>query len=306
MICDRPTEVGITEDPFIRSKYGQCMYPSEFNGPILIIGGWRAHGRTGNNLIEFMHAVQQARDSGYQLGVMRNSWATKRILSMWMATEERDDWIEVFERAFCVKVFQNDAELEGWDVMPTDTKKLFYYQSQQPLAEYIESQSHILRSLYRNYNTGVGKTLLGGQAQDMCSGIDAIFGDERQSVIYSVIHSRYLEGEPGIRLLAHLSQTSGCDPTAALEMRPEYVKSILRPLGLLDYPIVFITDGENSKVLRGLLDDPDIGPMIETVPEKSVWLGGDITLATMANVFIGKCFIHAISCRSLCSQVLKN
>eukprot|EP00580_Thalassiosira_gravida_P008657 CAMPEP_0201627596 /NCGR_PEP_ID=MMETSP0493-20130528/2746_1 /ASSEMBLY_ACC=CAM_ASM_000838 /TAXON_ID=420259 /ORGANISM="Thalassiosira gravida, Strain GMp14c1" /LENGTH=62 /DNA_ID=CAMNT_0048098097 /DNA_START=1 /DNA_END=186 /DNA_ORIENTATION=+ len=62
--------------------------------------------------------------------------------------------------------------------------------------------------------------------------------------MYSVIHSRSLEGEPGLRLLGNLAHRSGCDPVAALEMKPDYIKAILKPLGMMKHPIVFITDGQ--------------------------------------------------------------
>jgi hypothetical protein len=70
-------------------------------------------------------------------------------------------------------------------------------------------------------------------------------------------------------------------------MRPEYIKAILRPLGMLQYPIVLITDGEDPTVEQRLKDDPEIGPMLRLVPADNSWIGGDITLATMSNVFIG-------------------
>ena len=36
--------------------------------PILLLNEMQAHGRTGNNLAEFMHAIQLTRDRGIQLG----------------------------------------------------------------------------------------------------------------------------------------------------------------------------------------------------------------------------------------------
>jgi hypothetical protein len=56
---------------------------------------------------------------------------------------------------------------------------------------------------------------------------------------------------------------------------------------MLQYPIVLITDGEDPTVEQRLKDDPEIGPMLRLVPADNSWIGGDITLATMSNVFIG-------------------
>ena len=66
---------------------------------------------------------------------------------------------------------------------------------------------------------------------------------------------------------------------------PNYVKSILEPLDMLKHPIVLITDNQNQAVTQRLMDDPDIGKVLRFVPEPTV--GGDITLAIMADVFIG-------------------
>ncbi len=84
-----------------------------------------------------------------------------------------------------------------------------------------------------------------------------------------------------------VSAGSGCDPIAALEMEPEYVKAILEPLDMLNHPIVFMTDHQRPEIMERLMADPDLGPNILLVPSEASWIGGDITLAAMANVFIG-------------------
>ncbi|KAL7529679.1 hypothetical protein ACHAXR_003088 [Thalassiosira sp. AJA248-18] len=58
---------------------------------------------------------------------------------------------------------------------------------------------------------------------------------------------------------------------------------------MLKHPIVVITDGQNLPTMQRLKADPQIGPMIRIVPASpgTCWIGGDVTLATMANVFIG-------------------
>ncbi|KAL7529831.1 hypothetical protein ACHAXR_003183, partial [Thalassiosira sp. AJA248-18] len=286
-ICDRPTDVGSVEDFASLQQYAQCPEISQ-DKPILLIEGNRSHGRTGNNLVEFLHAIQQARDKEVQLGIMANSWAMHLLTKMWMAIEG-DDWVSQFENAFCVKIFHSQTQLEGWDVTHLNTKDLLHYgvRVKAPLGEYMASQEYDLRTLFRNYNTGVGTDRRGRPVKDMCSGINALFGEKQKNAIYSVIHSRTLEGKPGIRLLSKVARKSGCDPVAALEMKPDYVKSILEPLGMIGYPIVVITDGQNPTVVDRLLADPEIGPSISVVPKESSWIGGDLTLAVMSNVFIG-------------------
>ena len=248
----------------------------------------KAFGRTGNNLLEFLHAIQQARDNDIQLGVVVNSWAMDVLSKMWMSIDS-ENWEEEFEQAFCVKIIHFPYwELLGWDVLRPNTKELFHYTSKKPLGEYIDSQAFAIRALFRKSNEGAeGVDINNNQVQDMCSGINAVFGEYRQSAIYSVIHSRNLEGQPGKRLLANQARRSGCDKMAALDMRPDYVKSILKPLGMMDYPIVFISDGQNPEILERLMSDPEIRPLIRIIPEESTWIGGDLAVAVMSNVFIG-------------------
>ena len=121
----------------------------------------------------------------------------------------------------------------------------------------------------------------------MCSVLDATFGDTKQSAVYSVIHSRSMEGEPGYKLLGRIAENSGCDPRAAINLEPEYVKGILKPLGMMNQPIIFITDNQRPKILERLKSDPEIGPLIHLIPEETSWVGGDITIATMSTVFLG-------------------
>ena len=105
------------------------------------------------------------------------SWVTEMLLKMWFAidTPTEVEWKARFESSFCVKVFHSMSELEGWEVVREDTKSLFWYQSEQPLGSYINSQGQVLRTLYQNYNTAVGYDRQHHRVGDMCSEIDAMF-----------------------------------------------------------------------------------------------------------------------------------
>jgi len=121
----------------------------------------------------------------------------------------------------------------------------------------------------------------------MCSAVDTIFGDGILGApVYSVVHSRSLE-DVGMYLSKMVSDKFGCDPIAALEMQPEYVKAGLEPLDLLKHPIIFMTDNQRPEILERLLADPDIGPNILLIPPEASWKGGDMTLALLSNAFIG-------------------
>lgn len=290
-VCGRLADIGTAEDLALLQRYAQCAEMSP-DRPIVILNGQDSYGRTGNNLVELLHSVQYARDNDIQLGISVHSWAMDVIQSMWLSAEN-DDWESELESALCVKIFHDKKEMQAWEVKNNtkymESKDLFYYGNDidRPLGEYMAGQEHVVRTLFRHYNDGNGVDHKGSPVRDMCSGIDALFGTKRKHAIYSVIHVRSLEGEPGKRRMKRLAQDTGCDPNAALHMNPEYVKSILRPLGMMAYPIVVITDGQDPSVLQRLLDDEEIGRIVYVVPPNASWYGGDMALAIMSNVFIG-------------------
>jgi hypothetical protein len=234
-------------------------------------------------------------------------------------------WKQFVEETLCIRIITTNEELTQYKeiIEMTNTKDLFRLLPQldtdvdasssiasaipttTTLEEYIEYQCYILRSLYRYYNKGVGyQARRNGRivpTLNMCSVIDTLFGDndggtaatattidnntnQSNNIHYSVIHSR---SEVGNTLKA-VSRRSGTDPTASMTMEPEYIKSILRPLNMLTSPIVYIGDKKaNPDIVNRLLHDVDIGPYIIVVPSNNSWVGGDITLGTMATVFIG-------------------
>jgi len=72
-----------------------------------------------------------------------------------------------------------------------------------------------------------------------------------------------------------------------LPMSPDYITSILLPLGMLDYPIILLTDGKSSDVERELFNDPMIGPKLIVLSENVVLNGADVALAVLSDVYIG-------------------
>ncbi|KAL7451174.1 hypothetical protein ACHAWC_003002 [Mediolabrus comicus] len=307
-ICGRGTGVGTSSDLALprHNQDNTNTCPIANSNKLLLIKGNLSYGRTGNNLVELLHALQYSHDFDVTLGIMENSWAQKVLNEMFLAVKDVNTWKPDFEEALCVKVFHQDSSLDDWSLVEWDdlfelgigrgalglnvdyltSKKMFVYTSQAPLHEYVGDQSKFLQNWFRNYNIGEGTTIRGNPVRDMCSGFQTLFGDQTD-VLYSVIHQRSLEGRPGLELMKRLAVASGCDPVAALHMGPDYVKSILKPLGMLKYPIVLITDGQEFSVMQRLLNDPEISPNLRLVPEEATWVGGDITLAVMSDVFIG-------------------
>jgi hypothetical protein len=289
-ICGRQTNTGTRNDLALLQHFsymdGSC--PGANSNDLLLLQGTSTYGRTGNNLIEFFHALQYSRDNNVLLGMMSDCWAFQMIFQMWwMPTgQDESDWEEMFEKTFCVKIFHREDELKGYNMIFSElnlnhrdfTKQLFYYVSDSPLIDYIGYQSSLLQKLLHRFNTG-GSAV--EPVRDMCSGLDAIFGTRnKKDIIYSVIHQRHM-------VMNKMNLKSGCHPTGAMNMEPEYVKAILRPLGMLQHPIVLLTDGGDPSVAQRLMADPEIAPMLRLIPASSSWVGGDITLGIMSNVFIG-------------------
>lgn len=246
------------------------------------------------------------------------------ITKFWFAIQDDDihAWIKLIEESLCVKIFTKEDELYQYkEIQRPATADLFFMYGQRrrksmtpqvvpTLPEYIDYQTRILRTLWRSYNTGVGVNMQHKPVHDMCSVLNVMFHNQHlvqkiktkrrktlqykissqpvntTNAVYSVIHSRSLESA-GERLMEGVAKHTGCHPTAALNMEPQYIKSILEPLDMLDKPIIFITDNQRPEILDRLLEDIEIGPNIKVPEDDESWIGGDITTAVLADVFIG-------------------
>lgn len=296
-VCGRMAAVSPEQEQQSINKYtSECPTTISFDDPIFLIEGQDPFGRTGNKLLGFLHALEKARKTGMIVGIVIDSWVTPVITSFFMSIQDGDvdGWKQQMEKTFCIKLLTQEELPNYTNVVRKDAKSIFIYTGDvhEDLEEYIAFQTFHLRNLFRHYNTGVGVNSQNQKSRNMCISLDEIFGNDKRSQAYSVIHSRSFNSRPlerksGMDQLRRICSKAGCDLTAALDMQPEYVKSILRPLGMLDHPIVLISDGQDLSVAERLLKDPEIAPMIHLVPNRAKWVGGDITLATMSNVFIG-------------------
>lgn len=226
----------------------------------------------------------------------------KAVLPFFMAddSENENRWKSRLEQGLCLKILPKKTKTTMGRGM--NNRKLYNYKTKASREEHVASQVHVMRTLFQHHNTGMGVGYKGKKVRDMCSGINALFAkdrneevlgvgveeDRRSSALYSVIHVRYFEGH-GKGMLAKTAARTGCDPAAALQMAPEYVKSILAPLGMLGHPIVIISDNQRGSktIIKRLRGDPEIGPMLRSVPTTNGarWLGGDITLAVMVRAY---------------------
>ncbi|KAK1741977.1 hypothetical protein QTG54_007550 [Skeletonema marinoi] len=296
-VCGRMAAIPPEQEQQTINKYtNQCPTVVTYDDPIFLIEGQDPFGRTGNKLLGFLHALEKARKTGRIVGiVVDDSWALPVITTFFMSIQDGDvdEWKHQMEKTFCIKLLTREELPKYTDVVRRSAKDIFIYtgDSDDDLEEYIEFQTYHIRNLFRHYNNGDGVNSEKKKVRNMCISLDEMFGSDR-SCVYSVIHSRSFNSRPlerksGMQQLGRICAKSGCDPIAALDMQPEYVKSILRPLGMLEHPIVIISDGQDLSVAERLLNDPEIAPMLRLVPNRAKWIGGDITLAIMSTTFIG-------------------
>ena len=209
-VCERMAPISHEEDMRITQKYNsECArnIGRPENTTLLLLEGTKTFGRTGNNLIEFLHALQYARDYGHVVGIMEGSWPLNMLFfDMWLAVQDYDEssdiseWVVYLEKVFCVRVIRTYADVDKYKgnkqkllntmldrykgIIRMDTKELFKFHHDygvSTLEDYVEYQTHIIRTLFRYMRN-----------QQMCSVLDALFGEEKFFATYSVIHSRTL------------------------------------------------------------------------------------------------------------------
>ncbi|KAL7475130.1 hypothetical protein ACHAW6_001052 [Cyclotella cf. meneghiniana] len=283
-VCSRTTNTkGLGKYGLLRD-YSNC-HRSERE--MILLNSPSRYGRTGNSLIEFLRAVQLSRERNATLGIISGHWIFNVLSEMFLAIQDLKEWEQTFERLFCVKIIHSEQSLEGWNITSMDAGTLFWTTSNSTYDEYVASTQYSIRALMQGYNRGNGTDMHHKPINDMCSGINAIFGNNKSQVLYSVVHSRNLMGAEQRSMGRDICNKAHCDPLANQEMKPDNIKSILAPLGMLKHPVVFITDGEDASIAQRLMNDTEIGPLLRFVPDEARWVGGDITLGIMGNVFIG-------------------
>ena len=285
-ICNRVANIDPLEELQSSKRFHAKCQEITNEKPILVLQGplSKALGRTGNNLLEFMNAIQFTRDTDIHLGIIMDSWPMQLFKQVGIESFLGKEGVSCLETNFCVKVFRSTSELKGWNQIHLpragpahlnfDITNLFYYHSPE-FEEYISTQKDILRILARQTNT-----------EDHCKGINAMFDSDPKEIKYTAVHMRQLEDD-GEKILGLISKDAGCDPKGALDMTPSYIKSILKSLDMMDHSIVIITDHQRNDHIQALIADDEIGPMVRVVPNEASSIGSDMTLATMATVFIG-------------------
>lgn len=242
----------------------------------------REFGQTGNQIREFFHAFDMARDENATIFLTEEGFPMKVLREIFLGLEGGTPyWKERAESLFGVKVIDqlNDDNLiesfESWEYIQK-TVKLFRYRSTRHTLE--QRKNHRRYLLQNLYQLTAHEMMLNPHSQSttaLCSSLYAFFGvgeksgDDQSTSYYSynitdkytVIHSRYL-----LRLGALAEHKLGVDSQALTNMPPDFISAILSPLGMLNNSIIMISDGQNIEAAERLSLDTVVGPVFQLVP----------------------------------------
>ncbi|KAK1741301.1 hypothetical protein QTG54_007779 [Skeletonema marinoi] len=293
VMCDRPTPLNYAIHPKMTQQVTYSGEPFVPRWPtqkklLLLRKDDYLFGHIGNQINSLLHAYDYARDHQLELGTTFHGWVIEAIQFMGYESNDNKELRNEIRNELGITIIRNSTDLVGYDeVIQLSAKDLYFYKSP---GDNWESNMNfhigILRRIFLRYNRALGYAHHGLRAINVCRTIDDLFHGSGSSMKYTVIHSRFMEGRAQFKL-NQLAKTSGLTPKGALEMSPKYIRMILKPLGMLEHPIVLFSDGELPSVEEGLLRDPVIGPKLIVLGNKTSLTGPDTALAMLSDVYIG-------------------
>lgn len=296
-LCGRYTPLTYRIDPHV---------PPARQRPILEPIGWPTanrllllrndghFGHIGNQVNSLLHAYDYAMDHQMELGILFHSWAMDTIQTIAYETDTYDRLGRDLYEDLNIIVIRNQTQLQGYtEVHSESAKKLYFYSSsnytndRDMWTKKMPTHVSVLRRLFLRHNRGYGYVHNGLRAEDTCSSVHQYFKSKSGQMRYTVIHSEYQGGKikPKLELLS--KKTMITVEQGAMYMHPFYIRSILKPVDMLERPIILISDGQFPAVERNLLADPVIGPRLMILSNRESLGGSDVNLAVGADVFIG-------------------
>ena len=251
-------------------------------------------GHIGNQVNSLLHAYDYAMDHQMELGILFHSWAMDTIQTIGYETDTYDRLGRDLYEDLNIIVIRNQTQLRGFTEVHSETaKRLYFYSSsnytndRDMWTKKMPTHVAVLQRLFLRHNRGYGYVHNGLRADDTCSSVNQYFKSKGGSMKYTVIHSEYQEGKikPKLELLS--KKTMITVEQGAMYMHPFYIRSILKPIDMLERPIILISDGQFPAVERNLLADPVIGPRLMILSNRESLGGSDVNLAVGADVFVG-------------------
>ena len=278
-ICGRQIVSVESELPIIHS-------PSQMNHSIVLDN--HKYGQTNNNILTIIHALDYAYDIGGAKLILRKDGYAARLLKelfFWNNdSTSKESWVETIQNKFHHRIL-----IMGKSQLPAPSNHVYYNTSKDMYFYYTDMPIEMLKERRLSFL----KTLFSNPSEEMCSGIHQLLKDDKDQK-YSVIHSRLMKKQSCLRRIKNFKNTpsrynnSGqIDGDSTCLTPPNFIKSLLRPMGMLNHTIILIEDGENVGLTKRLRADPEIGPRLKTVPSKISSVGVDMVLGVLSNVFIG-------------------
>ena len=260
----------------------------------------RVYGRTGNQIQEFFHAFDMARDKGGALVLHETGFPIDLVLKdIFLGVNNKT----VLEEKFGILFYESIAEEQRSNIQTITTKELYHFISKDErfvLDDIMQHRRYLIQQLYLITADDMKLHPNSAGATAMCSSLHAFFGKDGRNANsmvkelgikdvtskYTVIHARTLEGF-GDKFMAKAHEVFGVDPRVGKEYPANLISTILTPLGMQNNSILMITDGKNPNVVNQLANDPTIGPFFQVVPKTISTVTGDMMLAILSEVFIG-------------------
>ncbi|KAL7490300.1 hypothetical protein ACHAW6_016077 [Cyclotella cf. meneghiniana] len=280
-ICQRDIPIDLSDHTKWPTPYTPSYFdeePADSEEGVLLV----RDGPYGNTLIiGFFHSIDLAYDKKCLVYITKDASWVWDFLTPWFYGVDyirHDDFWKTMEEALNVTIVENEtvANTLGKKIIRIGSQAGYNTRSQTLDATTMRNRRDtIFRNLFQHSRTeGDG---------NVCSTIVSS-GMDKPGAKYTVIEV------PGANPWnGRLHEFTGHDHTAAFEMKPDYVKSILKPLQMLDHPVFLdkssIGSDPDREEVKRLIQDPSI-----KTQEKDVT--NDLHMAVLADVFLGNPASH--------------
>lgn len=251
----------------------------------------------GNQMNALLHAFDYARYNNMDLGITMESWAMKAIHQLFMQDffssivngkkVTATTAAELLKIELGVKIITDEKQLKSFDVVETGSfQDLLNYQPPsfyQDWKQIKDNHVYILQRLFRHYNSGNGFDINMNESEEMnltrqaCSSLHSLFGDEKSVTPYVVIHAK--EADLGAGDVA---------PIGSL-VTSQYMNSVLKDLGMSEYPIVLLSDESTASQMieEELKMNPTIAKNLKIIYSRGDLNGPDAMVGVLSSVYIG-------------------
>lgn len=291
-MCERPTPLfEFMDDP--TAKFSSQKHPKR--SKLLLLKDSQTSEVADWNAL--FHAFDYAHYNDMDLGLTMDSWAMKTIHKMFMQdfyssilngkAATAATAAELMETELGVRIITDENQIKSlYEVVESGSPQdLLNYQPAlfilNDWKEVMEYHIYILQRLFRHYNRGNGFDINRNDLEEMsltpqaCSTLHFLFGDSKMP--YVVIHAK--DADPGAGDVAPLGSLT----------TSQYMHSVLKEIGMYEYPIVLISDESTASqmVEEELKMDPNIAKNLRIIYSRTDLTGPEVMVGILGSVFIG-------------------